>query len=219
MLDFSKDSSEVLREKARTALTGSASPHFYVAGFGFGASLHKTLGVAASAFGQEGKASGGEDVCGDGGVQRQHFDLNECAAGGNGAAVVAEFRESMHALATRLVGVLFDVDDANELGLLSTDGGLTVDTNSPLSVKWYRAHHTSQDGLGAHVDRNMFTLLWSNSPGLQILRPDASMSRNDLMHFGMPLIGAEPVLSFEEEDFVALFIQKTVSWRSSSYSL
>ena len=59
----------------------------------------------------------------------------------------------MHALATRLVGVLFDVDDANELGLLSTDGGLTVDTNSPLSVKWYKgASYKSETRLGAHVD-------------------------------------------------------------------
>ena len=48
VLDLSKDDPPTLRAKARAALSGSASPHFYVAGFGFRAGLRAALGAAGA---------------------------------------------------------------------------------------------------------------------------------------------------------------------------
>ena len=197
VLDLSKDDPPTLRAKARAALSGSASPHFYVAGFGFRAGLRAALGAAASAFDEEEHE------------ERRHFDLNAVS---EVSSELAEFKRNMHALALRLVDVLFSPEGgergkgseaaAAAAAAAATDG-LAIDVNSPLSVKWYRGSACkSETRLGAHVDGNMFTLLWSNTPGLQVLRPDADVGREDLMYFGMPLIGAGPSLSFEEEDFV-----------------
>ncbi len=213
VLDLSKDDPPTLRAKALSALSDTVSPHFYVAGFGFRESMRGALGVAKSAFAKEEVESGGagSNRNTNDAEQRRHFDLNDPLVAdsvADPAPELAEFKTNMHALATRLADILFcteggGADEDIEVAACAATEGVEIDVNSPLSIKWYRGKASvSETRLGAHIDGNMFTLLWSNTPGLQVLRPDADVDREDLMYFGMPLIGTGPVLSVSDEDFV-----------------
>ena len=60
--------------------------------------------------------------------------------------------------------------------------------------------------LGAHVDGNFFTLLWSDQPGLQVLNPDNTkqLTPDFILNMGMPLIGAGTGLTMEEEQWATV---------------
>ena len=207
VLDLARDEPQVLREKARAALSDTVSPHFFVAGFGFEQNLKAALAVVQNVIDRESQestnAAGGEEALSNHmaseDLTRKHYDMN--GAEDSLPSELACLKKNMHSLAMRLVRVLFY--DDNFSALRET----RIDQNSPISVKWYKgtASSKSETRLGAHVDGNMFTLLWSNCPGLQVLRPDwdsGAPTPEDLMLYGMPLIGTGPRRTYSDRDFV-----------------
>ncbi len=184
VLDLARDPPEELRRKARAALTDTVSPCFYVANFGF--DVRPVVRAAERHYAAVGCTG-----------QRRHLDLRDAAVAGGDA--LDAFRADMHGLARRVAGIVFG--DAHTAAVL--DGGAATLTG-PLSVKNYSGAADRSIRLGAHVDGNMFTLLWSNAPGLQVLRPTSgtvAFEPHDLMMFGMPMIGAGPMLTFTDDDY------------------
>ena len=188
VLDLARDSPAELRRKAGAALAETVSPCFYVTGFGF--DVRPALRAAEHHFTATGCAG-----------ERRHFDLRDTDVSG-GEALDA-FRADMHRLARRVAGIVFG--DARTATVLDGEAaGPRAVLAGPLSVKNYSGTAECRTRLGAHVDGNMFTLLWSNAPGLQVLRPSAdtvAFKPHDLMMFGMPMIGAGPMLSFKDDDY------------------
>lgn len=203
VLDLARDEPRVLREKARAALSDTVSPHFFIAGFGFEQNLQSALNVVRSAIAKESADSIDENAMSnhlqDNSMNRRHYDMNSPT--GDLPPELSSLKSSMHSLAMKLVRVLF----CNDKDLEARE--ITIDHNSPISVKWYKGttNSESETRLGAHVDGNMFTLLWSNTPGLQVLRSDLEADAptpEDLMMYGMPLIGTGPARTYEDIDFV-----------------
>jgi isopenicillin N synthase-like dioxygenase len=159
---------------------------------------------------------------------RAHFDLKTSETEDD--PMFNDFRDQMNILGKRVASILF-----------GDDAVLDVELDGPLSVKSYAGNRrelameppssstTTNTRLGAHVDGNMFTILWSNAPGLQVLRPDKEVVADDIMFYGTPLIGVGPSLQVEEEDFVdveadwssgtVMLVTVGRSWFSSSNPL
>lgn len=86
-------------------------------------------------------------------------------------------------LSWRIAGI-FDIQEELSRRDLALGG--------PLNIRYYPFNKKS-DGvsLGAHVDANLFTLLWQSSPGLQVVveTPQRAIQATDVIGFGIPSIG------------------------------
>ena len=197
------EDTSVLRRLARQSLENTASPCFMIQNFGFEKLLQSVV-KRASVHNNNKVESGSVD-------SRTHFDLKTSETEND--PMCDEFRDQMKDLATRVASILF-----------GDEAVLDVELDGPLSVKSYvgdrrellessdrrellessvsSTSSTTNTRLGAHVDGNMFTILWSNAPGLQVLRHDKDVVADDIMFYGMPLVGIGPSLEVDEEDFV-----------------
>lgn len=161
-LDLTNPDDSLLRRLARQSLENTASPMFLIKNFGFEQLLQSVIARASS-----------ENTCLSDG--KSHFDLKTEHTQDD--PLFDEFRDEMKALATRVATILFGEESA---------AGVQLD--GPLSVKSYVGEsdesRTDDIRLGAHVDGNMFTILWSNAPGLQVLKPEKNVNAEDLMFYG-----------------------------------
>ena len=99
---------------------------------------------------------------------------------------------AMRALAARCARIL--LGDAALAALAAERKAL----DGRLSVRAYRCARGpprgAEGGLGAHVDGNLFTLLWASAEGLQVLalRPAdrRAVCADDVLSLGAPTVGA-----------------------------
>ena len=64
--------------------------------------------------------------------------------------------------------------------------------DGPLNMRFYSFNEPAKSvSLGAHVDANLFTLLWQSTPGLQVVVdiPNRTIEASDVISFGIPSIG------------------------------
>ena len=121
-----------------------------------------------------------------------------------------EARAGLTALCCRLLGMLLGEEEAQRhrlhgrlclrvypaqpVSALQCDG-----TNSTPSA----ASPPASTRLGAHCDATLFTLLWSDAPGLQVLDPVRAARSGwtvpDVVHFGIPFLGPVDCADDEEE--------------------
>jgi len=195
----STEDTSVLRRLARQSLENTASPCFMIQNFGFEKLLQSVV-ERASVHSREGDD---DDVAGRVN-SRAHFDLKTSETEDD--PMYDDFRDQMKILARRVASILFGEEAVLDVEL---DGSLSVKSyandrrdRSELTLESSSNSSTSNIRLGAHVDGNMFTILWSNAPGLQVLRPDKEVVADDIMFYGMPLIGVSPSLEVEEDDFI-----------------
>merc|ERR1712216_524767 len=101
-------------------------------------------------------------------------------------ALLKEFHQEMRALAKRLLGIVLGEDALAEMQAQ----GQYVD--GKLSLRYYPGGDKDMR-LNAHVDANLFTLLWAESPGFEALDPRHEALREvrlqDVLQVGMPCIG------------------------------
>ncbi|KAJ1458200.1 hypothetical protein M885DRAFT_586298 [Pelagophyceae sp. CCMP2097] len=70
-----------------------------------------------------------------------------------------------------------------------------------LSLRVYPAAPDSDARLGAHLDANLFTLLWADAPGLEVLDPQTSeISAADVLAVGVPSVGPAASADFLDTD-------------------
>ena len=200
-LDVSSPNHSLLRRYARQSLENTASPMFTITNFGFEQLLQSVVARASSS--EQGQLTS---------AGRGHFDLKTSETEDD--AMFTEFREEMQVLAQKVAAILFGDEIAQQVvldGPLSvksyvgrrkrTEEGTGVEGTAPPST--VALSTDSQVRLGAHIDGNFFTLLWSNAPGLQVLNPKKVVTAEELMYYGMPLVGeATSSLTVKEEDFV-----------------
>jgi len=224
ILDLSQDNS-LLREAARTSLENTTSPMFMIKNFGFEdllKSVVQRVSIEQSDFNSylHTQTNAG----------RSHFDLQTEETQDD--PLYDEFRTEMKSLATRIATILFGTAMTESINL---DGPLSIKSysgtvNTSTSTGTYAPNQkepeitpnnqpnpttTCTTRLGAHVDGNMFTLLWSNTSGLQVLNPDKEVSAEDLMYYGCPLVGVGPSLIVKDEDFVDV----VADWSSENVML
>jgi hypothetical protein len=204
ILDLNSDDPSLLRRLAQQSLRNTASPMFMIENFGFEQLLQSVVQKASSKSKERNQLVEG----------RTHFDLK--TEDTEDDPLFDEFKDEMKALANRVAIILF-----------GEEACAGVEFDGPLSVKSYigdrgKIEHTKSSDysdsdvrLGAHIDGNMFTLLWSNAPGLQVLKPDKDVAAEDLMFYGMPLVGVDPSLDVKDDDFVEV----EANWASGGLML
>lgn len=105
---------------------------------------------------------------------------------------------------------------AQQQGLV-LDGRLSLRVYPPVTTEM----QAMGPQLGAHVDGNLFTLLWADQPGLQVLDPATACTADDVMNFGMPSFGpvdATPAItdaSFVDTDHTGILFTVGRAWLRS----
>ena len=103
----------------------------------------------------------------------------------------SEFREDMKRLANRCLSLLLDDCD--------------VQLGGKLSVRRYPASQNCQPlRLGAHTDGNLFTLLFADSSGLEVVTDSSNLTPSDIMLAGVPSTSATPsagVATLRDDDW------------------
>eukprot|EP01063_Lacrimia_lanifica_P022720 TRINITY_DN30246_c0_g1_i1.p2 TRINITY_DN30246_c0_g1~~TRINITY_DN30246_c0_g1_i1.p2 ORF type:complete len:312 (+),score=76.64 TRINITY_DN30246_c0_g1_i1:75-1010(+) len=205
-----------LREGARAALSGTLSPVLALVNYGFEAAHAEAAAAVVAAY----PAAHGGDALHAAAAReysRNGVFVMHDPAGPQGTPVdpaaanpaVAAYVHKMQGLAERLVEICFfpDAPDGAKDGAAAKaalrEAGKRADGR--VSLRCYpgagaAAGADERDAavpqrvrLGAHVDGNLFTLLWASRPGLQILNSAAAaaggVTPQDVLALGLPQIG------------------------------
>jgi len=117
-----------------------------------------------------------------------------------------KLKKRSKALVTRLSDTLFGPEFRDDL----KKKGETLDGRQ--SMRYYAGEKElsqtpGETALGPHVDATLFTMLWSDGPGLQVLN-SSDAAKTDVTQFGVPSIGPSACgIELKEEDWsdVGLF--------------
>jgi len=73
--------------------------------------------------------------------------------------------------------------------------------------------HTCTLRIGAHIDSTVFTLLWANGPGLEVLlpfedddteRPSSSWTAQQVMNIGLPMSTTDELRDVDDDDWARI---------------
>eukprot|EP00929_Paragymnodinium_shiwhaense_P115704 TRINITY_DN84737_c0_g1_i1.p1 TRINITY_DN84737_c0_g1~~TRINITY_DN84737_c0_g1_i1.p1 ORF type:complete len:362 (+),score=80.00 TRINITY_DN84737_c0_g1_i1:54-1139(+) len=188
---------EELRSLARAALMDTASPMFCVEHFGFEQLLADTVIFMRAHEKLDGKPL--TESCETYVLRAQdETDGREYFCDD---ILLKEFHREIRTLARRLLGILLGEAALQELEAT----GQYVD--GKLSLRFYPGGDQCMR-LNAHVDANLFTLLWAGGPGYEALDPGSQALQKesimqDVLQVGMPCFGEGPAVDLSADEFYA----------------
>lgn len=175
VLDWAQDDAH-LRDALRGALQGTLSPMFAVKNYGFEALRAEAVRRARRRYKLH--AYTGDEDC----VSVSRLDGCEVA-----------LRRELRALCLRIGRLACGEGFAEALA----QDRKTLDGR--LSMRFYPTG--GQGVLGQHVDGNLFTVLWADTQGLQVINPEraAPLTQDDILSIGVPSLSANGVAVEERQ--------------------
>lgn len=195
MLDWRR-SNEELREQAQSAIRNTLSPMLAV-------TYHGLEQLCLEVAEKHSKNHVDSDVS----VSCMVFEIDqEVAPNTTVDPQSVELCFRLRHVANRMSEILFGDSFAQKLLESNTTLG------GRISVRYYPERAVShaalndQSLLGAHVDGNLFTLLWSDHSGLQVLDPAnvGDVTPEFIANLGMPLIGSKAGLEIQPEQWATV---------------
>ena len=157
----------------------------------------------------------------------QHSTDERCVsislAGLDDGLTEEELRMDLQTLTSRICEIVLGGEFARRLETEQLEMG------GALSMRFYPrrsadlAATEAENLLGAHVDGNFITLLWSDAPGLQVPGPEAPLDLGDVAAAGIPSIGVSGATDMDDRDWVdvegppgCLFVTIDQGWFQSA---
>eukprot|EP00928_Gymnodinium_smaydae_P032612 TRINITY_DN23571_c0_g1_i1.p1 TRINITY_DN23571_c0_g1~~TRINITY_DN23571_c0_g1_i1.p1 ORF type:complete len:365 (-),score=62.96 TRINITY_DN23571_c0_g1_i1:159-1253(-) len=194
LLDMRRSDAE-LRSLAVSSLQDTVSPLFAVQHFGFEDLLNDAVSLVRERENLD--SSPPSASCSvyvlraqDSDSANEYYDKED--------ARIRNFHKEMRELSRRLLRILL-----GDAALAEIDANDQY-VDGKLSLRFYPGSDTSIR-LNAHVDANLFTLLWAGGPGYEVLDPRHEELNNvrlqDVLQVGMPLIGDPSDLDLSADEF------------------